>query len=60
MFMISKAGQSDQGYGSKDELPQDLADGPVTSTSLSTSQTSNSKATKTQNGTELDCCTLNS
>lgn len=49
----STAGQSDQGYGSKDELPQDLADGPITSAPLSTSHTSNSKATKTQNGDDI-------
>uniref|UniRef100_A0A671PTT3 UDENN domain-containing protein n=1 Tax=Sinocyclocheilus anshuiensis TaxID=1608454 RepID=A0A671PTT3_9TELE len=45
----STAGQSDQGYGSKDELPQDLTDGPITSTPLSTNHTSSSKATKIQN-----------
>uniref|UniRef100_A0A673K0P2 UDENN domain-containing protein n=1 Tax=Sinocyclocheilus rhinocerous TaxID=307959 RepID=A0A673K0P2_9TELE len=45
----STAGQSDQGYGSKDELPQDLTDGPITSPPLSTNHTSSSKATKIQN-----------
>uniref|UniRef100_A0A671PTV0 UDENN domain-containing protein n=1 Tax=Sinocyclocheilus anshuiensis TaxID=1608454 RepID=A0A671PTV0_9TELE len=49
----STAGQSDQGYGSKDELPQDLTDGPITSTPLSTNHTSSSKATKIQNGTVI-------
>uniref|UniRef100_A0A672PTZ1 DENN domain containing 4C n=1 Tax=Sinocyclocheilus grahami TaxID=75366 RepID=A0A672PTZ1_SINGR len=45
----STAGQSDQGYGSKDELPQDLTDGPITSPPLSTNHTSSSKGTKIQN-----------
>ncbi|KAI2662307.1 DENN domain-containing protein 4C [Labeo rohita] len=44
-----RTGQSDQGYGSKDELPQDLTDGPVTSPPLSTNHTSSSTATKIQN-----------
>uniref|UniRef100_A0A672PTY8 DENN domain containing 4C n=1 Tax=Sinocyclocheilus grahami TaxID=75366 RepID=A0A672PTY8_SINGR len=38
----STAGQSDQGYGSKDELPQDLTDGPITSPPLSTNHTMSS------------------
>ncbi|XP_016364015.1 DENN domain-containing protein 4C isoform X1 [Sinocyclocheilus rhinocerous] len=49
----STAGQSDQGYGSKDELPQDLTDGPITSPPLSTNHTSSSKATKIQNGDDV-------
>uniref|UniRef100_A0A672PTY6 DENN domain containing 4C n=1 Tax=Sinocyclocheilus grahami TaxID=75366 RepID=A0A672PTY6_SINGR len=47
--LITTAGQSDQGYGSKDELPQDLTDGPITSPPLSTNHTSSSKGTKIQN-----------
>ncbi|KAL1270869.1 hypothetical protein QQF64_029885, partial [Cirrhinus molitorella] len=49
----STAGQSDQGYGSKDELPQDLTDGPITSPPLSTNHTSGSKGTKIQNGDDI-------
>ncbi|XP_016098153.1 DENN domain-containing protein 4C [Sinocyclocheilus grahami] len=49
----STAGQSDQGYGSKDELPQDLTDGPITSPPLSTNHTSSSKGTKIQNGDDV-------
>ncbi|XP_077085763.1 DENN domain-containing protein 4C isoform X2 [Siphateles boraxobius] len=49
----STAGQSDQGYGSKDELPQDLPDGSITSAPLSTSHTSNNKATNSQIGDDI-------
>ncbi|KTG43097.1 hypothetical protein cypCar_00029178 [Cyprinus carpio] len=45
----STAGQSDHGYGSKNKLPQDLTDEPITSPPLSTNHTSSSKATKIQN-----------
>uniref|UniRef100_A0A8C2JY71 DENN/MADD domain containing 4C n=1 Tax=Cyprinus carpio TaxID=7962 RepID=A0A8C2JY71_CYPCA len=36
----STAGQSDHGYGSKNKLPQDLTDEPITSPPLSTNHTS--------------------
>uniref|UniRef100_A0A8C2AIX8 DENN/MADD domain containing 4C n=1 Tax=Cyprinus carpio TaxID=7962 RepID=A0A8C2AIX8_CYPCA len=47
--LITTAGQSDHGYGSKNKLPQDLTDEPITSPPLSTNHTSSSKATKIQN-----------
>ncbi|XP_051570477.1 DENN domain-containing protein 4C-like isoform X3 [Myxocyprinus asiaticus] len=51
---FSTGGQSDQGYGSKDELPQDLTDAPITSASLSSVHTSSSKASKIkQNGDDI-------
>uniref|UniRef100_A0A8C2GN38 DENN/MADD domain containing 4C n=1 Tax=Cyprinus carpio TaxID=7962 RepID=A0A8C2GN38_CYPCA len=41
--LITTAGQSDHGYGSKNKLPQDLTDEPITSPPLSTNHTSSSK-----------------
>lgn len=50
----STGGQSDQGYGSKDDLPQDPSDASLISPPLSSDYTSNSKAAKTQeNGVDM-------
>uniref|UniRef100_A0A8C2JX46 DENN/MADD domain containing 4C n=1 Tax=Cyprinus carpio TaxID=7962 RepID=A0A8C2JX46_CYPCA len=43
--LITTAGQSDHGYGSKNKLPQDLTDEPITSPPLSTNHTSSSVCT---------------
>ncbi|XP_051537842.1 DENN domain-containing protein 4C-like isoform X2 [Myxocyprinus asiaticus] len=51
---FSTGGQSDQGYGSKDELPQDPTDASITSAPLSSDHTSSSKASKAQqNGDDI-------
>ncbi|XP_005166610.1 DENN domain-containing protein 4C isoform X1 [Danio rerio] len=49
----STAAQSDQGYGSKDELPQEHTEEPVTSPPLSTNHTCSSKETNTKNGQDI-------
>uniref|UniRef100_A0A667Z4S0 DENN domain containing 4C n=1 Tax=Myripristis murdjan TaxID=586833 RepID=A0A667Z4S0_9TELE len=61
VIVLSTGGQSDQGYGSKDELHQDLPDASHAAAPLSTEESSKAKAQ--HNGKKilpaaLMCCTL--
>ncbi|XP_056601825.1 DENN domain-containing protein 4C [Triplophysa dalaica] len=47
-ILYSTGGQSDQGYGSKDDLPQDPTDPSIISPALSGDLTNSNKAAKTQ------------